>query len=63
MLPNWYFDYKNFIEISLVEYLEQYFTSEKNSALETLKEASFYAVKNGKRIRSILALEFYLILS
>lgn len=63
MLPNWYFDYKNFIETSLVEYLEQYFASEKNSALDTIKEASFYAVKNGKRIRSILALEFYLILS
>lgn len=63
MLPNWYFDYKNFIETSLSQYLEQYFTSEKNTALDIIKEASLYAVKNGKRVRSILALEFYLIIS
>lgn len=63
MLPEWYFNYKSFIETSLNRYLEIYFSDEKNIALNSIKESCFYAVKNGKRIRAILALEFYILIS
>jgi len=63
MLPNWYSDYKKIIENSLKSYLENYFESENNVWLNIIKEASLYAVEWWKRIRSILALEFYLIFS
>jgi len=61
MLPNWYLDYKKLIDNSVEEYLTEYFKSEKNPWLNTIKESSIYACKWWKRIRSILALEFYLI--
>ncbi len=62
MIPIWYNDYKNFIENSLSKYLEKYFEQRYYSqSLINIKEASFYAIKWWKRIRSILALEFYLV--
>ncbi len=61
MLPNWYTEYKNLIDNSVEQYLTDYFKSEKNPWLDTIKQASIYACKWGKRIRSILALEFYLV--
>jgi len=61
MLPNWYIEYKNLIDNSVEQYLTEYFKSEKNSWLDTIKQASIYACKWWKRIRSILALEFYLV--
>ncbi len=63
MLPNWYNDYKNFIDQSIEKYLVDYFKDEKNNWLDIIKEASIYSVKWWKRIRSILALEYYLIFS
>ncbi len=64
MLPIWYNTYKNFVEKSINNYLENYFSNEYSSeSLEIIKDASIYAVKGWKRIRSILALEFYLILT
>ncbi len=63
MLPNWYLDYKKVIDNSVKDYLTDYFKSEKNPALDTIKEVTLYACKWWKRIRSILALEFYLIFS
>ena len=63
MLPNWYKDYKKLIDDSIENYLKKYFESEKNSWLDTIKQATFYSTKWWKRIRSILALEFYLIFS
>ena len=63
MLPNWYNDYKNLIDNSVENYLTEYFESEKNSWLGIIKEASIYACKWWKRIRSILALEFCIIFS
>lgn len=60
MLPTWYNDYKNFIETSLNTYLEEYFLIEKNPGLDVIKEATLYAVSWWKRLRAILALEFYL---
>lgn len=61
MLPKWYTSYKNLIDKSINKYLIDYFDCEKNKWLDTIKEASLYATKWWKRIRSILALEFYLI--
>ncbi len=61
MLPNWYIKYKNLIDNSVEHYLTEYFKSEKNPWLDNIKQASIYACKWGKRIRSILALEFYLV--
>ena len=63
MIPTWYIDYKNIIEKSLNSYLELYFSDEKNKWLTEIKDSAIYAVKWWKRIRSILALEFYLIIS
>lgn len=63
MLANWYLKYKNLIDESLEQYLNEYFKSEKNPWLDKIKEATIYSCKWWKRIRSILALEFYLIFS
>lgn len=64
MLPNWYNDYKNFIENWINNYMKNYFNQKKYwTSLEKIKEATFYAVTWWKRIRAILSLEFYLILS
>lgn len=60
MLPTWYNDYKKLIETSLNNYLEKYFSAEKNTWLDVIKEATLYAVSGWKRLRAILALEFYL---
>ncbi len=63
MLPEWYNEYKKLIDDSINNYLIEYFKDEKNKWLELIKKASLYSVKGWKRIRSILALEFYLIFS
>ena len=63
MLPNWYHTYKDFIETSLSNYLKEYFWDEEKPWLKELIEATTYACKWWKRIRSILALEFYMIVS
>ncbi len=60
MLPNWYIEYKKLIDDSVKNYLTKYFKSEKNPWLNIIKQASLYATKWWKRIRSILALLFYL---
>ena len=62
MLPEWYNDYKKIIDESIIKYLDWYFTNWSESEwLTVFKEAVYYSVKWWKRIRSILALEFYLI--
>ena len=61
MLPTWYIEYKNLIDDSVENYLTEYFNEEKNPWLDIIKEASKYACRWWKRIRSILALEFYLV--
>ena len=63
MLPNWYNEYKVFIENNIIDYLKKYLDNKLSKALENFKWIVFYSVLGWKRIRSILALEFYLILS
>lgn len=63
MIPSWYEKYKNFIDNSINNYLDNYFLSNNNLWFDNFKEAVFYSVKWWKRIRSILALEFYIIFS
>jgi geranylgeranyl diphosphate synthase type II len=63
MLPIWYSEYKELIDNSVEKYLTEYFKSEENSWLDIIKQASIYACKWWKKIRSILALEFFLIFS
>ena len=64
MLPIWYNEYKKIIEESILEYLMNYFKNNiSNPWLNIYKEWVFYATKWWKRIRSILALEFYIVSS
>ncbi|MDD2871813.1 MAG: polyprenyl synthetase family protein, partial [Candidatus Gracilibacteria bacterium] len=64
MLPKWYSEYKKLIDESIEKYLDLYFSrGHLSEGLNEFKEAVTYAVKGGKKIRAILALEFYLIFS
>jgi len=60
MLPNWYSEYKNFIEKSIDTYFKNYFKKNTSEVLKSLEEIVIYGTRWGKKIRSILALEFYL---
>lgn len=64
MLPLWYNEYKDFIENNIISYLENYlWDKQPNKWLTQFREALLYSVKGWKKIRSILALEFYLTLN
>jgi len=64
MIPIWYNSYKDFIEKSINLFLNDYFKNNiTNNWLKELKEALFYSIKWWKKIRSVFALEFYLIFS
>lgn len=64
MLPLWYNQYKDFINSNIEAYLEQYFWDKiQNDGLEEFKSAIVYSLKWWKKIRAILALEFYLTLN
>ena len=64
MIPVWYNDYKKLIDESINKYLNLYFSRwEISESLELFKDSIYYSVKWWKRIRSILALEFYIISS
>ena len=60
MLPDWYKNYKTFIENSIIYYTKKYLDTKTSSVLEDFKQIIFYSISEGKRIRSILALEFYI---
>ena len=60
MLPNWYSEYKNLIEHSLNKYLKDYFKNNTSEVLKSFEDIIIYSTRWGKKIRSILALEFYL---
>ena len=64
MLPIWYNDYKNLIEKSIINYLDNYFKDKfLSKPLNDFKESIYYATKWWKKIRAIFALEFYLIIT
>jgi geranylgeranyl diphosphate synthase type II len=64
MLPSWYTDYKNLIENWIIRYLDKYFENKiLSKPLNIFKNSIYYSVKWGKKIRAVLALEFYLILT
>lgn len=61
MLPNWYSEYKQLIESSINTYFKNYFKNNiTNPWLQNFKDIVFYSVKWWKKVRSILALEFFL---
>lgn len=62
-IPQWYNEYKDFIEESIARYLDRYLAIPLSSPLEDFKEVILYAFRWGKKLRSIMALEFYLSLS
>ncbi len=63
MLPSWYDKYKLFIDKSIEIYFLNYFENTNNLGFDEFKEACVYACKWWKRVRAILALEFYIIFS
>ncbi|PID87381.1 farnesyl-diphosphate synthase [Candidatus Gracilibacteria bacterium] len=66
MLPSWYLKRKSYIEKEMNRYLDAYFSrynNKNNSYLNDFSKAVFYGIDGGKKLRSILALEFYLTLT
>lgn len=63
MIPSWYDKYKKFIDLSIENYLNDYLSVDNNLWFDEFKEAVLYASRWGKRIRAVLAIEFYLIFS
>ncbi len=63
MLPNWYNNYKDLVDEAIIKYYSDYFNEIRINELAVIKEATLYAVNWWKRVRSILAIEFYLILT
>ncbi len=62
-LPIWYSDYKELIESSIMKYLDMYLALPMTPPLEEFKSVIRYSFRGWKKLRSILALEFYLALS
>lgn len=62
-LPNWYNEYKDFIENSIEKYLDTYLSIPMSPPLEIFKDVVRYSCRGGKKLRWILALEFYLTLT
>lgn len=64
MLPEWYSEYRDFIEKTIFVYLDKYLDKKtSNQWLEVFRQSMFYANRWWKKIRSLLALEFYLALT
>lgn len=63
ILPFWYNQYKELIENSIENYLDEYFLRFPNSKpCNDFKEVIKYSVKWWKKIRAILALELFLLI-
>lgn len=63
MLPTWYNIYKETIEKYIDSFLEEYLNKQTSKPLDDFKEVIKYSVLWWKKVRAILALEFYLKLS
>ena len=62
-LPKWYNDYKKIIEKGIDTYISRYLALPMSKPLEDFKEVISYGFSGGKKLRWILALEFYLSLT
>lgn len=62
-LPKWYNDYKTFIEKGVDTYISRYLALPMSKPLEDFKEVIAYWFSWWKKLRWILALEFYLSLT
>ena len=62
-LPKWYNEYKDLIEKNIDTYLSRYLALPMSKPLEDFKEVISYGFSWWKKLRSILALEFYLSLT
>lgn len=64
-LPKWYDTYKTKIDLYIYDYLDEYLKKYKHPSKPILEfiEVLKYSVYWGKRLRSILAIEMYLLLS
>jgi len=62
-LPDWYREYKDFVETSIDSYFDIYLSTPMSAPLENFKQVIRYSCKWWKKLRAILALEFYLNLS
>ncbi len=62
MLPNWYIKRRDFVETEIKSYLQNKLKNSKVKWLQDFKEALLYACEWWKKLRAILALEFYLTL-
>lgn len=62
-LPKWYNDYKSLIEKWIETYVSRYLALPMSIPLEDFKEVISYGFSGWKKLRGILALEFYLSLS
>lgn len=61
MLPSWYWEYRDLIEKNIFSYLDKYIDkNNSNEWLENFRNALFYSNQGWKKIRSLLALEFFL---
>lgn len=63
MLPEWYITYKDKVELNQKKILDEYFSKNNDEVLASFADTIYYSIKWWKRIRSIFAIEFYLILS
>ena len=65
MLPAWYWEYKKFIETSISYTLDNHFSnnSDVSKPVKDFEEIIRYSVEWGKKMRGMLLLEFYLLLS
>jgi len=61
--PNWYKQDKKLIEDAISSYLDTYLALPLTPPLEHFKEIVRYGFSGGKKLRAILALEFYLALT
>ncbi len=62
-IPEWYTRYRDFIEKSITKHLDTYLAIPMSVPLNDFKEIIYYSCQWGKKLRAILALEFYLQLS
>lgn len=62
-IPHWYSEYKSIIENAISKYLDTYLSIPMSEPLEEFKQVIKYSFRGGKKLRSVLALEFYLSLT